>query len=120
MRLVKRQELLELPAGTLFSEFIDKWYFAGLQLKGATLSDGEKNYDFLVRSLDWPEAEGTHEAIDRLDEMYEDSSVSYPTEKHYGREGLYDDEKLYLVYEPADTAALIAALQGNDDCGCCE
>lgn len=110
MRLVKRQELMALPAGTLFAELYEQWVFGGLQLKGETFGTDGKNWDFWVRSLDWPGADDTGMAIGRLEEMSQDSSVSYPAEYAHARHGLYDDERMYLVYEAADTQALIEEL----------
>ncbi len=114
MRLVRRQELMTLPAGTLFAELQQEWIFHGLELKGETYADGQgNNIDFYTKSLDWVDAFDCGEACQRLDEMKADPTASYPIETAYGRHGLYDDEKLYLVYEPADTAALIAELTRN-------
>lgn len=110
MRLVKRQELMIFPSGTLFCELHQEWVFGGLQLKRETIVNLGKNVDFWVHALDWPEAHDTGEAIDRLTEMASDSSVSYPLEDAFSRHGLYDDERLYLVYERSDTEALLAAL----------
>lgn len=115
MRLVKRQELMLLPSGTLFAELQEPWVFHGLQLKLDTIVIDGVNVDFWVRSLDWPDADGTGEALERLEEMVADSSVSYPVESAWSRHGLYDDERLYLVYETADTAALIGDLGQADE-----
>jgi hypothetical protein len=113
MRLINRQELMKFPTGTLFCELNGEWYFGGLQLKGDTIVSGGRNVDFWVLQIDWIENDDTGEAIRRLDEMKADSSVSYPAEDAYGRHGLYDEERLYLAYESADTAALIKKLQGG-------
>ncbi len=113
MRLVKRQELMTLPGGTLFCELQQKWVFGGLQLKMETIVTLGKNRDFWVQPLDWPEADDTGMAVDRLDEMARDSNVSYPIEQANSRHGLYDDDQLYLVYEKADTDALLSALGIN-------
>jgi hypothetical protein len=110
VRLVKRQELMRLPTGTLFCELHEPWAFGGLQLKMDTIEHLGKNIDFWVRSLDWPEADDTGMAINRLDEMAADGNVGYPIETAETRHGLYDDDVLYLVYEQADTAALIELL----------
>lgn len=111
MRLVKRQELMTLPAGTLFAELQQEWVFHGLQLKGETYADAQgRNIDFMVKQLDWVDAYDCGEACQRLDEMKANPAVSHPIETAYGRHGLYDDDQVYLVYEPADTARLIAEL----------
>lgn len=115
MRLVRRQELMTLPAGTLFAELQQEWVFHELQLKGETYTDGQgRNIDFMTKQLCWVDAIHTGEACRRLDEMKADPTVSYPIETAYGRHGLYDDERIYLVYEPADTQNLVAAILGTD------
>jgi hypothetical protein len=111
MRLVKRPELMQLPAGTLFCELHEPWVFGGLTVKHDTLVWNGKNSDFWTRQLDWPDADDTGEALDRLEEMAADSNVSYPVEEAHGRHGLYDDDRFYLVYEQADAEALIADLR---------
>lgn len=110
MRLVKRQELMTFPSGTLFCELQQEWVFGGLQLKLDTLVNLGENVDFWVHALDWTEAHDTGEAIERLEKMASDSSVSYPLEEAFSRHGLYDDDRFYLVYEQADTDALLSAL----------
>ena len=112
MRLVKRRELMALPAGTLFAELLEPWVFGDLTLKGDTFwhnvgDDG----DFWVLTLAWPEADDDGMSFNRLDEMQQDSTVSYPLEPAYSRHGLYDDDRQYLVYEAADTAFLIGLLK---------
>lgn len=114
MRLVKRQELMTLPKGTLFAPLHEPWVFGDVDMKGDTFQHNGANYDFLVLSLAWPEADDTGMALDCLDEMASDSSVSYSPEYAYARHGLYDDDRLYLVYEAADAENLIRLLQGED------
>lgn len=115
MRLVKRQELMTLPAGTLFAPLHQPWVFGDLELKGDTLQHNRtgENQDFWVLSLAWPEADDAGMAFDRLNAMAENPAVSYPPEYVYGRHGLYDDDRLYLVYEPADVEKLIDLLRGD-------
>lgn len=105
MRLVKLPELKELPAGTLFAPMQQEWVFGELEIKGDNFGP-----DFWVRSLAWVDAFDSGEATDRLDEMALDSSVSYPINQAYQRNCDYDDESLYLVYEPDDVEYLAAEL----------
>jgi hypothetical protein len=110
MRLVKRQELMTLPSGTLFAACHQPWVFGDLELKLDTIVRDGQNADFWVRTLAWVDADDTGMALDRLDAMAADSTVSHPVDEVASRHGLYDDDRLYLVYEPADTQSLIAAL----------
>lgn len=102
MRLVKRQEFMELPAGTLFSPLLQPWVFGDLSVKGVDM--GNDVGDFLELGLNWIDGDDTRQVCDN--EMFADSSVSYPLQSAYGREGLFDPEMVYLVYEPADIAVL--------------
>jgi len=113
MRLVKRQELMTLPPGTLFAELFEPWSFGQLAIKGETWIDGDKNFDFLEIGLGAVASDSTEQYCERLGEMLADSTVSYPAESDYGREGLYDDNIVYLVYEPADVDHLIGLLRGE-------
>lgn len=105
MRLVKLPELKALPAGTLFAKLQQEWVFGDLEIKGDSF-DG----DFWVRSLNWIDAYDCGEAVNRLDAMALDSTISYPIEQAYRRNCDYNDESLYLVYEPDDVAFLAGEL----------
>lgn len=110
MRIVKRQELMTLPAGTLFAELRQPWVFGELQLKGSTIQWDGANRDFWVLQLAWIE----EDCVDlQFEAMLADSSVSTPAETVWGRYGLYDDDQAFLVYEPADTRRLIFAINGT-------
>lgn len=110
MRIVGLQELMTLPNGTLFAELHEPWVFGDVLIKGDNVPGS--TCDFWTKSLNWPDVDDTGMAFDRLDAMLADSKVSHPAETAYSR-GAYlsrDDYK-FLVYEPADTAALIELLK---------
>ncbi|SDD59506.1 hypothetical protein SAMN04488581_2622 [Mycolicibacterium neoaurum] len=114
MRLVKRPEFLTLPPGTLYAELQQPWVFHGLALKSDTIMHGDKPGDFWSISLDCIDAHDTGEYIDRLDEMAADPTVSYPLETAPTRGSDFNDETIYLVYEPADTDTLIRLLEHSN------
>lgn len=114
MRLVRRQELMTLPAGTLFAELNEPWIFGQLCLKGETIADDDGDRDFWFRSLCWPQAFNSMEAVTRLEEMAADSSVSYPVENAEQRDGMYDDAQVYAVYEASDARVLVECLDLMD------
>ncbi|MCT7361212.1 hypothetical protein [Mycolicibacterium llatzerense] len=111
MRIVGLQELLTLPNGTLFAELREPWVFGELYLKGDNL--GGANNDFWSKSLAWPDADESGMAFSRLDAMLVDPTVSYPADEGYTRGEYLGETRDYkfLVYEPADTAALIELLK---------
>lgn len=112
MRLVKRQEFLALPPGTLYAKLQEPWAFEGLALKSDTIMHGDKPGDFWSINLDWVESDDdTGMAFDRLDAMKSDPTLSYPMEWAATRGSDFDDNSVYLVYEHADTQALIAFLE---------
>lgn len=114
MRLVKRQEFLALPPGTLYAKLQEPWVFQGLALKSDTIMHGDKPGDFWSISLDWIEADDTGMALDRLDAMRSDPTLSYPMEWAPTRGSDFDDNSVYLVYEHADTQALITLLEHSN------
>lgn len=90
---------MKLPEGTLFCKG-KPWGFENLHVKGETLTN-----DFYARSLQWVSANDSGEAMDRLEEMKE-HGASYPIEDAEGRDGCFDNEDLFLVYEASDLADL--------------
>lgn len=103
MRIVKRDEFLKLPAGTIFAKG-QPMYFESLSVKGDSLPN-----DFIYRQLVWFESHGdTKDEYDqgrRYDAMVE-NGASFPINDAYGRDGCFDDDDLFLVYEEADLAVL--------------
>lgn len=111
MRIVKRQELMGMPNGTLFShvymrEGYAEWVDGGLEVFGGALYEADgRAYDFASRSVD------THQSVDSGDhwQRHDDliRGASYPVNADYGREGEFDDEARYLVYEQADIECIL-------------
>lgn len=106
MRLVTQTELMEFPDGTLYARLQQPWVFADLCVKGENV--GSK--DFYERGLAWIDAHDCGEATHRLDLMMADSSLSFPVDRAYGREGLYEQDARYLVYELDDVKLLLSEL----------
>ncbi len=102
MRVYNRKDFLALPAGTLYCAGVE-WAFNELGVKGDTWPPN----DFIKLGLQWVEAQGSTEATDRLDAMLK-TGASFPLQQSYGRDGGFDQDEVYLVYEPADLDALIA------------
>lgn len=110
MRILRRDEFLKLPAGVLFCKG-KPWYFESLHVKGDTITNSDgKPIDFGHRDLCFVAmGHDSGELMRRMDEMLEDGA-SYPVEVNYGRDGCFDDEDLFLVYEAADLHSLQAAI----------
>lgn len=101
MRIVKRSEFLNLPEGTIFSKGRE-WFFDGLCTKGETLFDSKGlPIDFLARDWIWISSTSEDDQFDRLYEMKE-SGASYPIKDSEHRDGCFNDDDLFLIFEHAD------------------
>jgi hypothetical protein len=107
MKIYRRDEFLKLPAGTIFAKGKPQ-YFESLSVKADSLPN-----DFVYRQLVWFESHGdTGDEFDlglRFDAMVE-IGASFPMEQSYGRDGCFDNDDLFLVYERADLLELRGVL----------
>lgn len=113
MRVVSRQELLQLPAGTLYHAWQPCW-FDGLCIKGESmpLREGYPG-DWWVVHVPTPDTDVT---VDGLVQLDEGKPVAVDLETA-SRDGLFDDKLRYAVWERADVEKLVARLScclGND------
>lgn len=104
MRVYTRTAFLTLPAGTLFCKG-QPWAFEPLCAKGASLDN-----DFFARDLAWVAGRSSHVCIQRLEAMLEQGE-SFPLATGEGRDGCYNDEDIFLVYEHDDLVALQQCIQ---------
>lgn len=109
MRLVKQQEMLTLPTGTLFAELHQKWVFDDLAIKGETIIRDGQPSGFWEHSIAWIDTDEPT-PFEGLEAMYDDPTLSFPMETAPIRHDCYNPETRYLVLEPADVATLIAAI----------
>lgn len=103
MRIYNRTEFMKLPEGTLYCQG-KPLYFNGLLVKGETIGD-----DWYCRNLMWITADSSDEAFKRLDEMI-GNGASYPIEDAYGRDGGFDEEDIFMLYEKEDLIELAKVL----------
>lgn len=109
MRIYSRAEFMKLPAGTLFCKG-KPWYWDTPSVKGET----SKFNDFYARDLTNIEACDSGELFGRLQEML-DKGTSYPLHDIEGRDGCFDDEDLFLVYEHDDLVELARVISNAMD-----
>lgn len=100
MKLLRRDEFLALPPGTMFCTG-GQWWFGGVEIKGETVLD--KGCWSL--SLDGIDFNDSGEMIDRYEDMLK-SGASYPLDASYTRD-VFDEDALFLVFEADDLDALI-------------
>ena len=105
MKIVNLSTFRSLPANTVFSKY-QPCCFEDLCIKGETL-----DHDFLVQQIaDAIECSGSDEFVDKLYHAAETGeSVGFDFECE-GRDGLYETEQLFAVWEPDDVRALIERL----------
>jgi hypothetical protein len=106
VKIISRAEFMKLPPGTIFAKG-KMAYFETPCVKGDTLFDFDgKPTDFNDTQLVAFENRTSEEFFDRFEEMVA-TGKSYPMNDDYGRDGCFDDQDLFLIYEPADLERLI-------------
>jgi hypothetical protein len=106
MKLLKLDDFLKLPPGTVYCVG-EKWYFNGPRIKGNSIMSSR---DWFEGSIDMIECDSTEEMWDRLEKMRE-TGASYPLEIAESRNGLFNEDALFLVYEKHDLEVLRSAIQ---------
>ena len=96
MKIYNKKDFLKLPPGTFFSKGV-QWSMDGFCIKGESLGD----IDFFYLSLFDIEAYDSGELVDRQYEMLEKGS-SYPINQYEMRDGCFDDNDIFLVFEKED------------------
>ena len=113
MRVVNRSEFMMLPIGTIFSEW-DGSECIGMKVKNKTLFgyDG-KAIDYIEANIiNSIENNGTESFFEKVDLVNDGESVSLDM-SYYGRNGLFDDEQKYAIYEEGDLLQMISLLQSS-------
>ena len=112
MKIVNRTQFLALPPGTVYMNY-NYGLFGDLSLKGDTMAlDSGSAGDFHTVNLTGAvEANDSGDYHDRL--MAMEQGASFPAEfDSYGRDGMFDPDQLFAVYEYNDVTLLIEALGG--------
>lgn len=91
MRVYTRAEFMKLPAGTMYCKGV-RWSFGALCVKDITTDYN----DWYEMSLDWIDGRNSEECFDRLQVML-DSGASFPMQNSIYRDGMFDEENIFLV-----------------------
>lgn len=113
MRIVDRPTFLELPAGTLFATY-EPCIFGDLQIKSDTCRrpDGSA-IDFYTQEISGGWFEGTKDSFDWIDTLDKIQAGEPSPPMDYdieSRDGLFDQDQLFAVWEADDVRNLIARL----------
>lgn len=109
MRIVSRRELMAMEPGVLYAELFGDGQYGELCIYG-----GSSGNDFTERCIINPESGSSEELWQRQDDMLA-NGTSYPVEAHYGRDGMFDDDARYLVYDAADIVSIVQDLRPYRD-----
>lgn len=105
MKIVDRVTFLTLPTGTVYAKG-EPWVFGSLSIKDDSIpADASFCGDWFYLDPAWIDADTSEVAFERLDEM-QAKGTSYPMETAVGRDGLFDQKDIFLVFERDDLLKL--------------
>lgn len=107
MKIVNRAQFLALPPNTLFSKYTP-CVFQHLEINGETWGN-----DFLTQQI--VDAIAYADSGDFSDKLHLSQECGDSLRMDFdcqGRDGCFDDDQLFAVWEREDVLALIARLQG--------
>jgi hypothetical protein len=106
MKILTRTQFLALPAGVLFAKYTPS-YFGPLELKDSTCGENDFFSLEIASAIEWKNSDEMLERLDRA-EAGESIAMDFDT---VGRDGLFDRDQLFAVWESADVAAFLATIQ---------
>ena len=111
MKIINRKAFLKLPAGILFSKY-EPCSFEPLAIKGDSLMFDEWRGDFCTQEIhDAIDSHSSGDFGDKLDDALdrgESLSMDFNCE---GRDGCFDQDQLFAVWEKVDVKGLIKRLE---------
>lgn len=105
MRIVNRKEFLSLPEETLFSKY-EPCCFDPILIKGETWTN-----DFIFQSINdaikWGDPEEFSDVLFKAEKTGESIDMDF---NDTGRDGMFDEDQLFAVWEKKDLTQLIDRL----------
>jgi len=107
MRIISREKFIKMPIGTVFS-YYEPQCFRELMIKASDNSKWEDDflYDSLIGAI---ECVSSDDFSSKCEHMEGGGSVTVDFEGT-SREGLFDKEQLFAIYEKEDVEKLIKRL----------
>lgn len=106
MKIVNRKTFLEMPPGTVYAKF-EPCIFGNLCIKDDSLSN-DWFYQNIVDAIDVNDSGEFGDVLFRAN----DTGESIPMDFHcLGRDGFFDNDQLFAVFERKDIEALIERLK---------
>jgi len=105
MKVLDKRKFLDLPPGTIFAKG-HPWAFGGLNVKMESIlgSDGA-SIDYYYINICDIESVDSDDWGEQLDAALTDGH-SLKINKTEARDGMFDEEEVFLIYEPADITVL--------------
>lgn len=117
MKIVTTDEFMTYPKDTVYHEYGAIGQFGPLSIKGVTLQHDGENADWYFKELygdldidDWNDE---HEKYDQLKSNGEEFAFDFEI---VSRDGMFDVDRMYAVYDVADIARLISKLSDGIKC----
>ena len=107
MKIVNRQEFLKMPEGTVFTKF-KPHMFGSLCIKEDSIGDDDFRY---TRIHDAVDSDNTVEFLDIMDEAVLRGGKVPMHFNTIERDGLFEEDQLFAVWDDYDTGKLIERLQ---------
>lgn len=107
MKICNREDFMKLPPGTLYCRADSPWAFENslyVKLKTICQANDEAPIDWFYRRID-VNPESSHEMFKAYDEMLE-KGVSRDSVFYDSRDGLYEKENVFMVFEKEDLELL--------------
>lgn len=108
LKIVTKQEFLKLPKGTLFSKF-EPYIFGDLAIKDDTLGTSDFFATYIADAVASDSVEDSWQRLDTAQQTGESLPMDFTEIR---RDGTFEEDQLFAVWEPADVQALITELQG--------
>jgi hypothetical protein len=106
MKIIDRKTFLSLPPGTLFSKY-EPCAFGDLLIKGESITN-DFYYQQIADSID---ADSSDEFADSLEAAQRDGTGLEMDFDAQMRDGLFDEDQLFAVWERRDVEKLIVRLK---------
>jgi len=110
MRIVNRTEFLKLPENTVFSKY-KPCSFDGLRIKGET-NGNDFTYQNIVSAIAESATDQFVDIILKKDNTGENMPMDFNC---MGRDGLYEEDQLFAVWDDDDVNGLIGRLVSCTD-----
>jgi hypothetical protein len=108
MRIVNRNIFLSMPKGTIYAKIPEQWIIEDICVKYETTDYN----DWYYMSFNWVDADNSNEAVDRLEDMI-NNGTSYPVQNSIVRDGLFENDAHFLIYEQEDVKFITSKMKGK-------